>query len=607
MKMNHRYPHATVTVIGISEVAHNQLLAIPGIRHSKWNETYIIPHHAINQANNIFNHHKSLVNAHWEIEPQKREDWMHYEQILIDSELNEWVLKGFLTEYQRSAIAHCGHMTGCHFWHPTGAGKTLSAILWSLLTNDNVLIVTRAASRLQYGREFEKFTSLKPFVVRPKTKKNQKTIQDYLMEDESRKVVVVAWESLVSNMEILEDYTMQGCTIIFDESHRGKSSKRWEREIIKSNANLDYESNLKNAKRLAKSKGGFLPKNDDGTYDVTCIMVPSENMTTIASVLAKNATRVLCTTATPIKDRVRDLWAQLDLAEPYSWGSMTVWAQRYCAARQNRWGGWDTSGMSNMDELRDRLAHCSHSIDYRDTHRQLPPKRRQSFYIAPEDQCRASAGFANELKNAQRNGPSAVLEVKLAEAASRKRKAILDLISDHLSSNHKIVVFTGRRRDVDGLADDCRKNEIIKKLGSKIWNAHGGTNATQRQEIVDQYMAHDGMNGCLLIGTGDSFGESLNMQDTDAALFVMLPYTPGQIRQWEGRFCRLGQKRPVTIYYCISEDTVDEHVADILVSKMDAVEEVIGDVELAESRNAISGIDDENEILNMLLDRMNDE
>ncbi|NBU17561.1 MAG: hypothetical protein EBS48_11255, partial [Actinobacteria bacterium] len=27
------------------------------------------------------------------------------------------------------------------------------------------------------------------------------------------------------------------------------------------------------------------------------------------------------------------------------------------------------------------------------------------------------------------------------------------------------------------------------------------------------------------------------MQDTDAALFVMLPYTPGQVRQWEGRFC----------------------------------------------------------------------
>ena len=605
MRMNHRYPHAIVTAIGISEVAHNELLAIPGVRHSQWNETYIVPHHALQQTNDVFNRHQTLISAHWEIEPQKKEDWIHYEKILIDSELNEWVLNGFLTEYQRSAIVHCGHMIGCHFWHPTGAGKTLSAILWSLLNRDNVLVVTRAASRLQYGREFEKFTCLKPFVVRPKTKKSQKTIQDYLMEDGGRKVVVVAWESLVSNIEILEDYAMQGCTVIFDESHRGKSSKRWER-VPTGLVGGDYESNLKLAKRQAKVKGGFLPK-EDGVYDISTIMVPAMNMTTAASTLAKASSRVLCTTATPIKDRVRDLWAQLDLAEPYSWGSMTLWAQRYCDARQNRWGGWDTTGMSNMDELRSRLLHSSHSIDYRDTHRQLPAKRRQSFYIAPEDQCRASAGFPKELRNAEQNGPNAVLEVRLAQAASRKRKAVLDLIADHLSSGHKIVLFTGRRRDVEELEKSCKKNNVIKKLGSKIWGAHGGVTATKRQEIVDEYMAYNHESGCILIGTGDSFGESLNMQDTDAALFVMLPYTPGQIRQWEGRFCRLGQKRPVTIYYCICEESVDEHIADILISKMDAVEEVIGDVELAESRHAIGGIDNEEEILDMLLERMNND
>jgi len=90
-------------------------------------------------------------------------------------------------------------------------------------------------------------------------------------------------------------------------------------------------------------------------------------------------------------------------------------------------------------------------------------------------------------------------------------------------------------------------------------------------------------------------------------LFVMLPYTPGQIRQWEGRFCRLGQKRPVTIYYCICEDSVDEHVAEILINKMDAVEEVIGDVELAESRYAIGGFENEEEILTMLMEKLEDE
>ena len=76
--------------------------------------------------------------------------------------------------------------------------------------------------------------------------------------------------------------------------------------------------------------------------------------------------------------------------------------------------------------------------------------------------------------------------------------------------------------------------------------------------------------------------------------------------KWEGRFCRLGQERPVVIYYCICEDSVDEHIADILISKMGAVQRVIGDEELAESRFAIGGIDNEEEVLESILDSLAD-
>ena len=81
----------------------------------------------------------------------------------------------------------------------------------------------------------------------------------------------------------------------------------------------------------------------------------------------------------------------------------------------------------------------------------------------------------------------------------------------------------------------------------------------------------------VLIGTGHAWGESVNLQDTDLALFVMLPWTPRNILQWEGRFSRLGQKRPVMVSYIIAEGTVDEHVADILLDKLPAVHEIGGD------------------------------
>jgi len=71
----------------------------------------------------------------------------------------------------------------------------------------------------------------------------------------------------------------------------------------------------------------------------------------------------------------------------------------------------------------------------------------------------------------------------------------------------------------------------------------------------------------------------------------MLPYDPGQLRQWEGRFTRLGQKRPVVIYYVIAEGTVDEHVAQLLIEKLPAVERIARDSELAEAGSVLAGYD----------------
>ena len=363
-------------------------------------------------------------------------------------------------------------MRGAHLWHPTGAGKTLSAILWSLITDGSIVVVTRAASRLQYAREFQRFTTLAPYVIRPLTKKNAQTLDDYLDKCYStgiRPVVVVGWEALSNNINALLPIASDNGTIIFDESHRGKSSKRWQAIPLPMWDGKGSKAQFyKKQEQEAKSRGGFIPDPEhskgshfEGGHRV--MMVPAVNMTTASSMLSKAGVRTVCTTATPIKDRVRDLWAQLDLAEPYSWGSSTNWFFRYCGAKEGRYGGLDTTGESNLDELVARLKHCTHSIDYRDTHRQLPAKRRQSFYISPEDQCRATGGFAKELKMAAKRGGTALLEVRLAQSASKKRRAILELIADHLESDHKVVVFSGRRRDVDGLGEDLREEQENKE------------------------------------------------------------------------------------------------------------------------------------------------
>jgi SNF2 family DNA or RNA helicase len=108
------------------------------------------------------------------------------------------------------------------------------------------------------------------------------------------------------------------------------------------------------------------------------------------------------------------------------------------------------------------------------------------------------------------------------------------------------------------------------------------------------------------VGTGDAFGESLNLQRTDAAFFVMLPYTPGQLEQWEGRFTRRGQDRPVIIYYVIAEGTVDEHVASILLDKIAGATRVANSGSLSGANEVIAGAEKPEEIVASILAKLAD-
>ncbi len=60
----------------------------------------------------------------------------------------------------------------------------------------------------------------------------------------------------------------------------------------------------------------------------------------------------------------------------------------------------------------------------------------------------------------------------------------------------------------------------------------------------------------------------------------------------------------MVIYYVIAEDSADEHIADLLIGKLPAVQKLVQDDELAEAEDVIAGIEDEDAILDSILDKM---
>ena len=287
------------------------------------------------------------------------------------------------------------------------------------------------------------------------------------------------------------------------------------------------------------------------------------------------------------------MWGQLDLLEPYQWGRYRDFAMRHCDATPGIYGGLNDKGASHLPELAERLSWVVHTVSGAEARANLPPKRRQTWYIPQSEQVKPTGGWQNAIKKAQKMGANALLEVRLAMAASAKRRAVLERVGEHIESDHKIVVFTARQRDCDDLQAALLKLKG-KKAPKAVWKGHGGDSQKAREQMLAEYMAHPG--GCVLVGTGAAWGTAIDgLQCTDAAIFAMLPYTPGDLDQWEGRFTRHGQDRPVIIYYPIAEGTADEHLASILLDKLPAVDALAPSDSLDGADKALAGREDDPE------------
>jgi SNF2 family DNA or RNA helicase len=474
--------------------------------------------------------------------------------------LREWV-PAFLTGYQREGIAWAlsrEGQSGLFFWS-AGSGKTLGAIVWLVSTGPGItVVVTKAAIRPTWARELDTYTQGVHWEVLDGETPGKLTGSIPL---DRPVVLVTAYDTLPGWIDAI--VTLKPRSLVLDEIHHVKSHSRWEARV-----------------------------NGDSIRPSFSL---KDNRAAACYRLSRVARRRLGLTATPIKDRVRDLWAQLDLIHPGEWGSYWDWARRYAGATENPYGGMDDKGKSNLGELKRRLSYVSHRVPYSLANRDLPPKRRLVTYVSIQDQNRAEGGISKEIKRAAKFGPTAILEARLMEAASRKRKVVLAHARDALEGGLKVTIFTGRRVDCERLRDEGQDGRW------KTFSGHGGDSPEVRETIRRNYMAAAGP--ALLIGTGDAWGEGLDLQDTDLAIFAMLPYTPGQVIQWEGRFARLGQKRPVLIRYVIAEGTVDEHVATILLGKLPAVEKATDSDEIVGLGRELIGASEE-ELVASLVDKV---
>lgn len=430
-------------------------------------------------------HAKTVTSAAWlkEISPT---------QIQHIPEMRETVsgLEGNFPEYllpwQRTLLTTYANYPSVHLWWPPGAAKSAAATSWGLLKPGRILFCTRSGARRTIVADIKRFTTASYFVLEGQSKQ---TIPDV-------RICVTGWDTLVHHVQTIGEWGPT--TVIADECHRVKNFRR------------------KMAIPRRRDNGEFVFK-EDGT--IVNDFVYRESMSAAARQVFSGPTvkRRLGATASPIKDRLRDLWAQLDLIEPEMWGHPYDWMRRYSGGKDGNYGGFDSSGRSPqiyVDELLKRLSFGVYQVPYSITHASLPPKRRQVTYLPREELMKDEGSEARlVLKGAE--GESATLWMKaharLAAAAARKKNAVAEVVFDSIGTNTKIVVITGLRQSCEQLHAAIEKKfatgrpKDVKPI--QLWWGHGGTTHIMRDQIQQEFMAHPGP--CVLVGTYQTWGECL--------------------------------------------------------------------------------------------------
>ncbi len=266
-------------------------------------------------------------------------------------------------------------------------------------------------------------------------------------------------------------------------------------------------------------------------------------------------------TATPVRDRLRDLGTQLSLMCRAAWSDWTF-VHRYSAAMPGKFGGLDTTGKSNTAELKKRLEYWA-MFKTRDEVMHLLPSKTRNLIRMPPDGVRFAPLYEH--------GPRGI-EAQIAYAAGVKTGEVIERAKEALIGGEKIAIIGNRLKWAPMMSahvEEAVPARVRKKLWSRI--ATGESSVGDRQALAREFMRVKGP--AVLVATIDSVSESIDLHDADRVIVAALPYTPGQLTQMEGRFHRLGQKRPVVYDYLIAQGTIDEVIEDNLLGKLNAIEE----------------------------------
>lgn len=267
-------------------------------------------------------------------------------------------------------------------------------------------------------------------------------------------------------------------------------------------------------------------------------------------------------TGTPLVNRPADVWNVVDTICPGRFGANFFgFGQRYCDGHKEdidmKSGDvktvWNFKGASNLDELAMRLDWFMLRRTKHDVKLQIPPKTRDLIWVETRDKAKVWAPVSDDKK---------LLRAALEVAADAKLPETLEILKEHLDAGDKVVVYCYRQATAETI------HRQAKLWGFETELLHGSVSAVRRGVAIDRARNSDPSKGHVIVCTIDAVGMGIDLSYASVGIVAELMYEPHKLLQMEARQDRFGQQNPVLFKYILQRGSVDEFVANIVVSKL---------------------------------------
>lgn len=409
-----------------------------------------------------------------------------------------------------------------------GLGKTTSAVIAALESGaKKILIVCPASLKINWAREIANYSDRKSLIV--EGRKWGSTFDFYII-----------------NYDIIKNY----------------------HTTDKSEDSDDY--------KLLVNEGFDLAIVDEAHY----ISNNTAQRTRLLNDVLEKIPKVWLLTGTPMTSRPINYFNLLKIVESPLTLNWQTYVKRYCKGFQFSVGNrkvWNTSGASNLDELRERTKNIvlrRMKTDILD----LPEKIVTPIFVELsskmyDEELEEFTRISNEKKEEDTISITLNRLMKVRQLISyEKIPYTCELIDRCIEQGKKVIVLTNFTMTLDMLHEKYKKNSVV---------LDGRMSKDRRQESVDKFQNDDKIK--VFIGNIKAAGVGITLTAAEVVIMNDLSFVPADHSQGEDRAYRYGQKNSVLVYYPIFENTIEKVIYNILQKKKGIIDQVMGDGEFSES------------------------